>query len=179
LKDFLSTKPEKHPIEYYQKLTIEDTDNYQDLFLCGTEVKGSCQSITGQPRINIGLASYGLNGHHRVQAIKDETGKIVDRAFLTMKIEDDGKPTLYLEGCYPYPEEDALLNNVITAYAIQRAKDLGLPLYAEDPTPDGTDTAQLEVKESLIPYVYDDAKGGGQIWGLPLKHPRGKALYIP
>ncbi len=179
LTDFLSTKPEKHSIEYYQKLTIEDTDNAEDLALCGSEVKGSCLSYTGLPRINIALTSYGLNGHHRLLAIKNEDRKIVDRAFLTLKIEDDGQPALYLEGCYPFPAEDELLNNVIIAFAIQRAKDLGLPLYCKDPDPQETDTAKLEVKESLVPFVYDDAVGAGQLWDLPIKHPRGKTLYVP
>ncbi len=180
LKDFLIKKP-KHSLEYYQNLTIEDTDNYQDLFFCGTEVKGSCLSFTGQPRINIALISIGLNGHVRIIPIKDSrNGKIVDRALHTLKIDNKGKPTLYLEEYYPQPVEDKLLNEIIKAFAIQRAKNLGLPLYSKAPNMDEKAHFELlEVKKSLIPYIYEDAIGGNSLWTFPLKHPRGNALYIP
>lgn len=57
--------------------SIDNSDDPQDLFLCGTEVLGCCQKIGGDVDKNRALMGYVLDGKYRILAIKDPSGKIV------------------------------------------------------------------------------------------------------
>ncbi|MBA3603421.1 MAG: hypothetical protein H0W50_07225 [Parachlamydiaceae bacterium] len=56
----------------YNNFTIEDTDNYMDLFLSGTEVEGSCQRVDGDSNLNKCLMAYVFDGKNRLLAVKDK-----------------------------------------------------------------------------------------------------------
>lgn len=108
---------------------VVDTDDWQDLFLSGTEVLGSCQRIDGNPSHNVCLMAYVLDGKNRLLAIKDSSSKkIVARCILRLLWDPkENTPVLFQERIYPFstPEYDKLLNSL----ANTRAKELGLNLY--------------------------------------------------
>lgn len=143
---------------------VVNTDDWQDLFLSGTDVEGSCQHVAGSPQLNKCLLGYTNDGKNRMIAIKDpKTGKIVARTIIKMLwSKETQKPVLYLEAIYPHKAskemKDALAN-----YAMKEAKRLGCPLYAsEDLT--GTRQKNTDCLQSFesqkAPYEYSDSSGG-------------------
>lgn len=120
LKEVLQIK--KNPGE----LRLADTENWQDLFLCGTEVLGSCQRIDGSVRYKRGLMGYCLDGKVRMLAIKNKSGKTVARALLKLlKKEGEDKAALFLEKFYP----DEKYRGPIEKLAKAKALAMGLELY--------------------------------------------------
>lgn len=136
-------------------MTIVDTDDPWDLFLCGTEVEGSCQHVSGGSK-NEGLLAYLLDGKHRLIAIKDETGKIVGRRILRILLDGKSKePVLMVERTYPQ-NLSAELQKELDLFVKQRAKDLSLALYEE-----GTkDVVKLESQSCKTQHEYVDSAGG-------------------
>ncbi|MCX6990355.1 MAG: hypothetical protein NTX49_04745, partial [Chlamydiae bacterium] len=140
------------------------TDNWQDLFLSGSEVLGSCQSIDGDLDKNKCLLAYCLDGKIQMAAVRDkQTGKIVSRALLKLLLREEGGkliPSLFLERIYPSPcpkdQEDAL-----NELAIQRARDLGIELYTHNPDlPKAGELASLQSLSSPCPFEYEDGGVG-------------------
>jgi hypothetical protein len=112
----------------YTNWTITDTDDPEDLALCGTEILGSCQNIIGHIEYNKCLLAFVMDGKNRLLAIKDENGKIKARAILRIMInKTTGAPVLFMEKIYPQgaPSE---LNRALETFAIKRAKKLHLTL---------------------------------------------------
>lgn len=172
LKEIDSTCEFNHDIEGLIKsfevntvsdeLTLVDTDDPWDLFLCGTEVEGSCQRVDGHPELNVGLLGYLLDGKNRLIAIKDSDGKIVARRLLRILWDaNNKKPVLMMERTYPamLPKE---YQQEIDRFVKQRAKSLGLAIYEE-----GTkDDVKLESKSSKSPWEYVDSADGLQSHGI-------------
>lgn len=126
------------------KFTIEDTDDHRDLYLCGTETE-SCQSITtGGAGFNKCLTGYVLDGKNRLLAVKDQEGKIIARQIFRVLL--DGKePALFVEAVYPYTAEP-MVQEALRNFAIQRAHELGLPLFSGEQTED-----HIELDETTAP----------------------------
>ena len=144
-------------------LQVLITDDWQDLFLCGTEVLGSCQTIDGDTSLNKGLLGYCLDGKIQMVAVKDkESGKIRSRALLKLLIHSGGgKPALFLERIYPDPCPDEQLK-ALNQFAIQRARELGLDLYTENRgLPLQGDRVSLQSLGCSAPFEYEDAGGNG------------------
>ena len=113
-----------------QGLRLIDTEDWQDLFLCGTEVLGSCQRIDGDSTLNKGLMGYCLDGKVRMLAVKNATGKIVARALIKLLKKDDlDEPVLFLERLYP----DEMHRDAIESLAREKASAMGLKLYQFGP----------------------------------------------
>lgn len=137
---------------------VVETDHWQDLFFCGTEVVGSCQRIDGDSHYNKCLLAYILDGKNRVLAVKDaESGRIHARAILRL-LFCKGRPALFLEKLYPDPCPSGFQEEIL-AQAKQKARDLGVGLYRAG---HGTD---LESFRSSVPYEYVDASSGIEYWG--------------
>lgn len=84
------------------KETATLTRDWQDLFLCGTEVSGSCQRIDGSAHLKKCLLAYCLDGKNAVVAVKNEQGRMVARRILRLLWDDTHKtPALFLERTYP------------------------------------------------------------------------------
>lgn len=135
-------------------LTIEETDDFQDLFFSGTEVLGSCQRIDGDPCFNKGLLAYVMDGKIRMIAIKNGRGKIVARFFLKLLFASDGAIVLYQERIYP-PCCAPALEEALNSYAIRRAAELHLPLYSDEGTGLSVTLSSLGCP---APYEYVDAR---------------------
>jgi hypothetical protein len=131
-----------------KKITLVDSDDWQDLFLCGTEVLGSCQRVDGHPQLNKCLLGYVLDGKIRILAIKNEEGKTLSRAIFKLLLDKENRPVLFLERIYP--EESSLIRE----FAQDRASALRLPLYEHGQTGE-----LLHSKGNAAPFEYEDAKG--------------------
>ena len=105
--------------------TAENTDDFWDLFLCGTEVAGSCQRVDGTPELNKNLLGYVVDGKCRMIAIK-EGGRIAARSIIKLLWDDAAKkPVLLAERVYA---NDWSLVPIVEAAAKAEAARLGLEL---------------------------------------------------
>jgi len=152
----LSTQQEKTALQ------VSITDDWQDIFLCGTEVPGSCQRVDGDGNLNKGLLGYCLDGKIQMAALKDKkSGKIRSRALLKLLLtKEGGKPVLFLERIYPSPCPDDQVK-ALSSIAIQRAKDLGIDLYTLNlGLCCGDAKVGLESLRCPAPFEYADGGGG-------------------
>lgn len=144
-----------------KEMTIVDTDDPWDLFLCGTEVEGSCQSVDGEPYYCRGLLGYLLDGKTRLIAIKNPEGRIIARRILRILLEDGKKPVLMMESMYSSNTATKEQKEELDQFVKQRAKDLGLPLYEEGEKP-----VKIESISSESPWEYVDSANGLQFKGV-------------
>ncbi len=134
-----------------------DTDDAQDMILCGTTIRGSCQRIGGDPHLNKGLLGYLHHGQTRLLAIKNKQGHLIARALLRL-LWDGEKPVLFLERLYSNID-DVRLGKAIISLAAKRAQQLGCPLTAASSTgiPYGKSIYSLG---GPSPYEYVDGAHG-------------------
>ncbi len=147
--------------------SIVDSDDPLDLFLSGTEVGGSCQSVDDQPQLNKALMGYVMDGKHRILAVKDSRGQILERFILRLLIDKEtNKPVLFFERIYPATAKykSALLN-----FAKERAGELGVPLVSQETVTERKYGKRLVSYASKAPYEYCDALDGIQTGKFELK----------
>lgn len=135
IDDFLN-QPPKFSLS---DCTMHEIDNIQDLFLCTTEVGGSCLTIYGNCDDNKGFLAYVMDGKNKVLAVKDTSGKLVARAVLRFVLDQDQQPVLLLDTFYtsvPYhhsketPSPYMQLEEAIKEAAKRKAKSMGVPLVS-------------------------------------------------
>ncbi len=146
--------------ELRQKVLAVDTDGWQDLLLCGTEVAGSCQRVDGDPHLNKCLLAYLIDGKNRMLAVKDaHSGKILARALFRMLWDPiKQEPVLFRDRIYPDPCPPAH-KKALDGLAKERAQALGLRLYVQgDLTV--SDTISIQSLGSKAPFEYEDAADG-------------------
>jgi hypothetical protein len=132
------------------KVFLDDSDDHQDLFLCGSEVTGSCQRVDGEPYLNRCLMGYVLDGKVRLLAVKDDKGVIISRAILKLLYDRDKKPVLFFERVYG----DMRYQSALEMYARQKAKSMQLSLFSAGKGP------KLESFGNVAPYEYEDGGVG-------------------
>ena len=147
----------------YKGWKIVDTDDPQDLLLCGTDIEGSCQRVDGNPDLNKCLLAYMMDGKNRMLAIKNKKGVLVARCILRILWDrKNNRPVLFQERIYPQVI-DAPFVKALNDMAKKRAIDLGLDLLTKAngktivPEYDG-------IVESLggpAPFEYVDAAVNG------------------
>lgn len=116
----------KSPLDAFEGYTVVNTDDHWDLFLCGTEVVGSCQRVDGDPQLNKNLLGYVVDGKVRMIAVKDPTGRIVARSIIKLLWEvAQEKPVLLMERVY---SNHSVLDPVVEQMAKDEAERLGLEL---------------------------------------------------
>jgi len=143
-----------------EKWKIVDSDDPLDLFLSGTEVGGSCQRVDGTPGLNKALMGYVMDGKHRILAVKDNRGRIVERLILRLLFDEKNKkPVLFFERIYP---KTAKYGNALKNFAKERAEELGVPLVSKETTTETKYDGSLISYSSKAPYEYCDAAGGIQ-----------------
>jgi hypothetical protein len=151
----------------YADYTLVDTDNPEDLWLCGTDVAGSCQAIDGQSKYTKCLMAYVMDGKNRLLAVKNKEGKIIARHILRVLLDGD-KPVLFLEKVYPdlvAPE----LKTALELFAKERAEKLGLPLLSKEVGKGDAYSNPISSKGSIAPFEYCDGLvdiDNGQISGI-------------
>lgn len=148
-----------------EEVEVVDTDDYLDLLLCGTEVAGSCQNVNGSAGSNKGLLGYILDGKNRLIAVKNKEGKILARAKVSVLLDDEHNPVLYLEKLYTQGKFINQSLNAIFNMAFAKAQSLDIPLAAHNQS-DYCTLAEVHTqafgKELLshgggVSYEYSDA----------------------
>ena len=148
----------------HKPFTVIDTDAAEDLFLCGTEVLGSCQNIQGNPDLNKALMGYALDGKYRMLAIKSEDGPLMGRRMLRLLWDEQKqRPVLHLERLYRNPGIPEKYEQALVELAQQKARQMGCVLVSHDEAlPSGGDyRAPLIAHPTPWPFEYVDAEGLG------------------
>lgn len=141
-------------------LELVDTNDWQDLFLSGTEVLGSCQRVDSPPHNSKCLLATVMDGKNRMLAIKEkETGKITARALFRLLLDEKGNPVLFLDRMYPTNCTSAERSALIE-FAKARAKALGCPLLTKEKNAGDSYTGSIYSLGSRSPYEYEDAAEG-------------------
>lgn len=110
-------------------LTIVDTDDPQDLLMCGTEIHGSCQRINGDPETNVALLGFLLNGQTRLIAVKRPDGALIGRCILRLLIDSNTKEPVLFRERYYINNNDVYVESLVKKMCEKRAEALNLPLY--------------------------------------------------
>jgi hypothetical protein len=145
-----------------QVLQIVDSDNPEDLFLSGTEIVGSCQSVYGDAKLSRALMGYVLDGKYRLLAVKDESGRIVARRMMRLMISesDEGqiRPVIQLERLYANPGiSQAAIDKMLKLVSL-KAKSMNADVMScEDDLPVEGEGHTLISKATERPYEYVDA----------------------
>ena len=140
--------------------TVIDTDAAEDLFLCGTEVLGSCQSIQGAPNLNKALMGYALDGKYRMLAIQSADKRLMGRRMLRLLWEEQTqRPVLHLERLYHNPGIPEKYEQALVELARQKARQMECVLVSHDAAlPSGGDyPALLIAHPTPCPFEYVDA----------------------
>jgi hypothetical protein len=142
----------------WEEWTVTDTDDSWSMFMAGTDVEGSCQSVDGDPTLNKCLLAYVMDGKNRLLAIQNNEGKTVARCILRILWDsENNQPILFMEEIYPdNVRSDFRL--VLQYFAIQRAQKLGLTLLTAESTLDSHQyRGRIESLGSIAPCEYVDA----------------------
>lgn len=152
-------------------LTVAITDNYWDLFLIGTDVRGSCQSVTSA-KTNHCLLGYVMDGKNLAVVVRGTDGEsIAARRMLRVELDSEtGTPVLFLERLYSNFGNKAI-DDAIHEMAKAVATELNLPLY----TIGGS--VKLTALRGRAAWTYSDASVGRTQRGYTVS--RAKLLFDP
>lgn len=156
-------KPSKDSNE---KLVVQDTDEWEDMLLMGTEVI-SCQKIDGNEFFNKCLLAYIHDGKNKALVVKDDKNRIVARAVLRLLVDEKTmEPVLFLERTYTATNNPAL-QELIREGALRKAKGLGIVMVASpkdylDAQKNKLYGSKLQALGGPAPYEYVDALNGIQ-----------------
>lgn len=138
--------------------TVEDTDHWEDLLLCGTEVMGSCQSIDSDPKTNVCLLNYILDGKNRLVVIKDSKGRIFARVILRLLWNEVmKKPVLFKERLYKSAGVSDAMVGELDKMCKLKAEAMGLDLVRSKNDENEPSYYQLISHNGRAPYEYVDA----------------------
>lgn len=174
-------KKEKNQQAKDQSLIVVNTDNLDDLLVCGTEIQGSCLNIRGDSRNLKSLFNYIDDGKIRLIAVKEaakdnnkDDGTIKGRALIRILWAKNRKsqkeePILLLEKIYPTNASSKIKDGILEM-AKATAKRLDIPLVAQQKGMNSKDDDKLNPISSdyLIyslgtrgyPYEYIDSADG-------------------
>ena len=113
-------------IEMDNGLTIVDTDEWDDLLLCGTGLPTSCLTINSDVKAHF-LLGYVLDPKYRMVAIKNKSGEIVARAMIRLMWDETSKkPVLFVEDTYRRVGIDDKAVREMQNLILKRAQALGV-----------------------------------------------------
>lgn len=138
------------------RFTFEDTDNPEDLLLCGTEVQGSCLATDG---INARCVFANMVDFKiRMAVAKDENGRIIARRAIKMLRLKSGEAVVLRERLYKATGVPDEIIKDLDAFIGKRANDLGCTLGAVELNgARGLRTIDVESLDSVVPLEYSDA----------------------
>jgi len=157
---------------------IVDTDHFWSLFMAGTDVEGSCQSVDGNPDLNKCLMAYVMDGKNRMLAIQNADGVTVARCILRLLWDSQNNvPVLFLEEIYPETIRRDLYEALVR-FAIIRAQKLNVTLVTLEST-DASYQYEGEIiglGNTFVPWEYVDATYGKEQYG-NIKIPSAQILF--
>lgn len=144
---------------------VEDTDDPEDLLLCGTEVS-SCQRVDGDASKNKALMGYVLDGKYRMLAHKDHNGAIVARRMLRLLVDEtSGRPVLHIDKFYANAGIDAggSVDAALLRLAVAKAAGMHCAVVCnaddlQDAAPQPAFSSQPKSYGSPVPFEYVDAE---------------------
>ena len=103
---------------------VSESDDPCDLLLIGTEAKGSCQRINGEPNYNKCLVGYLMNGEIRPVVIrKGQSQEMIARSILRLMWDDvHNTPVILQEKIYTNNTEP-LVEKTLNDWAIKICMD--------------------------------------------------------
>lgn len=138
-----------------------DTDDPCNLLMIGTDVKGSCMRIDGDPNKIKALISYPMNGEIRAIAYIPEN---IPTARVALRLMWDSKnqcPVILQERLYSNVDDSATEERVYNL-AKEKAKAMGLCLVSQDIRTEVPYNGTVTFLGGFAPFVYSDAGGGMQ-----------------
>lgn len=147
----------------YTGWTVEDSDDWQDMFFSGTEVSGSCQHVDYDPEYNKCLMAYPGDRKNRVIVIKDSSGKIVARRLIRLLYEEDSKKGMvFMEKLYKSTACTPEMEGVVEDMCVMQAKERGLSLISKTSEKEDLPPFKGKLRSygSNAPYEYQDSGGG-------------------
>ncbi|MEX1013263.1 MAG: hypothetical protein WDZ27_06175, partial [Waddliaceae bacterium] len=139
-------------------LSLIDTDDPFYLLTAG-EVGGSCQRLDGGPDLNQCLTGYLIDGKNRMIALVDDQKNLKARSFVRLLLDKNNNPILFLERAYP-GNMSAENRDMIIQGAIEKAKQLGVPLLSSQMGRGEGYRGVIQSTGSYAPYEYADAGAG-------------------
>ncbi len=164
------------PLKSNKDHSLNFYDEHQAWIRMGTDVRGSCQRINGDPGLNCGLIGAAMDGKQKLITVTDKDGKILRRAILRLMwaaptaeeavLGQKGEPYLLMEKIYPVKLSDTENNDLID-FAAGQAKRIGVSLVVSSDiktaSTDKLETCHQFLHSGPINYpVYSDAKMGLQ-----------------
>lgn len=154
----------------YQVMEIDDPC---DLLLIGTEIKGSCQSVFGDPKKNQALTSYLMNGEIKAVAIK-QGGKLIARVILRLMWDGvNNCPVLLQEPLFTSVSNPVFVE-AINIFAKDKAKAMGVPLLSHEIVTENLYKETVQFLGGFAPVGYSDSSEEGLI-----THPEISTIRIP
>ena len=157
------------------------SDDPVDLFLIGTEVDNSCQSIEYGGDYNKCLMGYVMDGKNKALVLKNDEGKIVARCIIKLILDETCKKVIMMkEPMYMKTGIQLELDRKLQDKCVEYAKYLGVTAIMGSGSVDAKDkeryTGDLIIKKVPTPYQYEDSAGsyfvGGEykIQNMPLRY---------
>lgn len=111
---------------------IEETDSWEDLLLCGTEVDSSCLNINGSPIHTRDLLNYMIDGKYRIVLLRDSERKIRARVLIRILWDRDlQQPVLFREEVYKTLGVTQDEIKELYEMCLEKAESLGIPICAK------------------------------------------------
>lgn len=139
-------------------ITIVNTDDYWDLFICGTETF-SCQRVDGNPSINKHLIDYPVDGKIRLIAIKENDGTIVARCIIRLLWDDENKCPILMQEKNYFRTKNSDFDKRLNEYTEKFAKHLEIPLYRAGSGKETKISVCLKSFNSVARSEYVDSAG--------------------
>lgn len=160
LEELINPVDQDQQCKSSDKWSVHETDAWEDLLLCGTDVLGSCQNINNDPNYNKCLLNYLLDGKNRLAVLKDANGLIRARVVLRLLWDNTMKqPVLYRERLYTTPGVSQEALKSLGDMCKRKAKNLGIPLVKtkEFSSEGELYPNSLESLNGVAPFEYVDA----------------------
>ncbi|MBP5427092.1 MAG: hypothetical protein J6Y29_04295 [Clostridiales bacterium] len=139
-----------------ENMRAQITDNPVDLFLIGTEIDGSCQSIKGRRELNKCLVGIIGEGRNKAVVIK-ENDRIIARCIIRILIDKNTDEIVLLrEKMYKVNGLESRTITELNKKCIEYAKWLKVSLVCEDENVSDTHTMTLASMGGHAKYEYVD-----------------------
>jgi len=156
-------------LEKWKGLHASISSKPEDLFLIGTEIIGSCQSIHGNPELNKALPGYVLDGKYLSAQVTNENGSLMSRRMLRLLwSEEHNKPVIYVEREYSNPGVPQKLQDACLQLIQEKAGKMGALIATDDEelaSDEGVEIGPLQAYRTPRPHEYVDALRGIQKHG--------------
>ncbi len=152
---------------------LVNSDDPDDLLLCGTEIPGSCQTVDGNPRNNCGLLGYIKKGNIQMMGVRNKKTKVFRSRALIKLLPTTGregestlqnKAAVFIERTYPGNVSEKDITAIINMAIKKAARVKAVPLLGKDEYQERIGEAfpgTLQSYKSLrAPFEYSDEHRG-------------------